>query len=92
MWPHGLNGGAASQLAFDGAEDASLLSRDEDAAWILRIVAAVTLVDIVALDLAAGEFLRFLDDVPQGVTVVRIARQRLGVQTRARLQPNGRSE
>ncbi|MET0906960.1 MAG: hypothetical protein ABWY10_12835, partial [Tardiphaga sp.] len=34
------------------AEDAALLSRDEDAAWILRIMAAVTLVDVGALDLS----------------------------------------
>ena len=72
---HRLDGGSTSQFAFDGAEDAALLSRDEDAAWILRIVAAVTLVDIGALDLAAGELLGVLDDVPQRVTVVRIARQ-----------------
>ena len=49
----GLDGGSTSQFAFDRAEDAALLSRDEDAAWILRIVAAVTLVDVGALDLAA---------------------------------------
>ena len=39
------------------------MSRDEETAWILRIVAAVTLVDIGALDLAAGELLGVLDDV-----------------------------
>ena len=77
---HGLDGGAASQFAFDGAEDAALLAGDEDAARIWRVVAAVSLVDIGALDLAAGEPLGVLDDGAQGVTVVRIARQRLGVQ------------
>ena len=51
MADHGLDGGSTSQFAFDGAEDASLLSRDEDAAWILRFVSAVPLVDIGALDL-----------------------------------------
>ena len=61
---HGLDGGSAPQFALDGAEDATLLSRDEDAAWILRIVAAVTLVDVSALDLAAGEPLGILDDGP----------------------------
>jgi hypothetical protein len=54
---HGLDGRTSSQLAFDGAEDAALLSRDEDAAWIWRIVPAIALVDIAALDLAAGELL-----------------------------------
>ena len=43
-------------------------------------MAAVTLVDIGALDLAAGELLGVLDDVSQRVTVIGIARQRLGVQ------------
>ena len=69
---HGLDGGSTSQLAFDGAEDAALLSRDEDAAWTLRIVTTVTLVNIGALDLAAGELLGVLDDIPQGVTVPRV--------------------
>ena len=64
---HGLDGGSASQFALDGAEHAALLARDEDAARILRIVAAVSLVDIAPLDLAAGEFLGLVDDGPQGV-------------------------
>jgi hypothetical protein len=46
----------------------------------LRIVAAVSLVDIAPLDLAAGEFLGLVDDGPQGVTVVGIAGQSLGMQ------------
>ena len=33
---YGFDGGSTSQFAFDGAE-AVLLSRDEDAAWILRM-------------------------------------------------------
>jgi hypothetical protein len=77
---HGLDGGASSQLALDDAEDAALLSRDEDAAWILRIVSAVTLVNITALDLAAGELLGLVDVIPQGVTVIGIAGQCPGVQ------------
>lgn len=52
---HGLDAGAASQFAFDGAKDAAPLSQDEDTAWILRIVVAISLVDIGALDLTAGE-------------------------------------
>ncbi len=50
---HGLDGGSASQFVFDGTKDAALLSGDEDAVWILRIVAAVSFVYIGALDLAA---------------------------------------
>ncbi len=52
---HSFDGGAAPQFALDDAEDAALLARDEDAARIGGIVAAVSLVDIGALDLAAGE-------------------------------------
>jgi hypothetical protein len=40
---HGLDGGAASELAFDDAEHAALLTREEDAARIWRIVTAVSL-------------------------------------------------
>jgi hypothetical protein len=55
----GRTGGASSQLAFDDAEDAALLTGDEDAAaaGVLRVMPAVALVDIAALDLAAGRFL-----------------------------------
>jgi len=40
---HGLDCGSTSQFAFDGAEDAALLPRDKDAAWILRRVTTVSL-------------------------------------------------
>src|ERR1700719_2179919 len=76
----GLDGGAAAQLALDDTEDAALLAGDEDAPWILRVVAAVSLVDIGPLDRTAGECLGAVDDVPQGVTVVRVIGQRPGVQ------------
>ena len=46
---HGLDCGATSELAFDDAEDAALLTRDEDAARIWSIVTAVSLVDVGAL-------------------------------------------
>jgi hypothetical protein len=38
----GFDGGAAAQLALDDPEDAALLAGDEDAAGILRVVAAVS--------------------------------------------------
>jgi hypothetical protein len=79
MADHGLDGRSASEFALDGTEDA-LLSGDEDAARVLRIMPAETLVDIAALDLAAGQPLGILDDLTQGVTVVGIAGQRPGVQ------------
>ena len=68
----GFDGGAAAQLALDDTEDAALLAGDEDSTGILCVVAAVSLVDIGPLDRAAGEFLGAVDDVPQGVTIVRV--------------------
>ncbi len=62
----GLDDRATAQLALDDTEDAALLAGDEDATGILRIVAAVPLVDIGSLDRTAGERLGTLDDVPQG--------------------------
>jgi len=78
----GLDGGTAAQLAFDDPEDAAPLAGDEDATWVLHIVSAISFVDIGALDRAAGERLGLgaLDDVAQGVTVIRAARQCFGVQ------------
>jgi hypothetical protein len=52
---HRLDGGASSHFPFDDTEDAAFLSADEDAARVLGVVPAVTLVDIAALDLAAGK-------------------------------------
>src|SRR5262249_41997358 len=49
----GFDGGATAQFALDDAEDAALLTGVEDAAQIGRVVTAVALVDIGALDRAA---------------------------------------
>ena len=59
---HGLDGRASSQLAFDDAEDAAFLAGDEDSARAVRVMAAVSLVDIAALDLAADELLGTVGD------------------------------
>jgi hypothetical protein len=75
-----FDGGSATQLAFDDAEDAALLSGDEDAARMWRVVPAVSLIDVDPLDLATGEALCVLEDGPQCVAVVGIARQRCRVQ------------
>jgi len=45
---NGLDSGAASQLALDGTEYAALLSGDEDAVRVRRIVATISFVDIGA--------------------------------------------
>ncbi|MDA9453781.1 hypothetical protein XI00_05760 [Bradyrhizobium sp. CCBAU 21359] len=68
----GLDDRATAQLALDDTEDAALLAGDEDATGILRIVAAVPLVDIGPLDRTAGQRLGTLYDVPQGVPIIRI--------------------
>ena len=76
----GLDGGSPPQLSLDGTEDTALLSGDEDAARLGRIVSAVSLVDVDPFDLATGEALGVLDGGPQGVAVVGVARQGGGVQ------------
>jgi hypothetical protein len=58
----GLDGGAAAQFALDDTEDAALLAGDEDTTGILRVVAAVSLVDIGSLDRTAGEYLGAVND------------------------------
>ena len=47
---HGLDRGAASQLALDDAKHAALLTRDEDAARVLRVMTAIPFIDIAAFD------------------------------------------
>jgi hypothetical protein len=49
---HGLDGGAATQLVFDEAEDAALLAGDEDAARIGGVMATTALGDIGARSIA----------------------------------------
>ena len=77
---HRFDGGAPSEFAFDEAEDAALLTRDEDAVRVLRVMPAISLVDIGALNCAAGEPFGVFDDGAEGVAVIGIAWQRLGVE------------
>ena len=80
MADHGLDGRAAAQFALDGAEHAALLAGDEDAVWVRRVVAAVSLVDI-ARSIARPVMLSVSSMTgAQCVTVVRVTGQRLGVQ------------
>src|SRR5208337_2515318 len=64
----------------NSAEDAALLSGDEDAPWVCGFMAAVALVNIGAFDLTARELLGALDDGCQGMAVVGVSRERLGMQ------------
>ena len=77
---NGFDSRAAAQFALDDAEDATLLTGDEDAARIGCVVTAVAPVDIGALDCAAGELLGGIDDDSERVAVIRVARQRLGME------------
>lgn len=52
---HRLHGGAASELLLDDAEDAALLARAENAQGVRRAVSAIALIDVDALDRAAGQ-------------------------------------
>jgi hypothetical protein len=76
----GLDGGSAAQLSFDRADDATLLAGDEHPARLRRVVSAVSLVDVGALDLSSGEALGVLEGGLQCMTVVGIAGQGFGVQ------------
>jgi hypothetical protein len=56
------------------------LAGDEDASWTRRVVSAISLIDVDALDLSAAKALGVLDGGAQGVAVVGIARQCGSVQ------------
>ncbi len=68
------------ELLLDLAVNAAFFAGFEDSIWLWRIVAPVTFVDIGAFDLAAGQRLGLLDDVLQGVAVMGIAGQGLGME------------
>jgi hypothetical protein len=76
----GLDCRAAPELARDGAEDTTLLTGDEDATRAFCFVAAIALIDIGTLDGATGELLGRIDDTAERMSVIGIARQRLGVE------------
>ena len=86
---HGLYSRAASELAFDDAEHAVFLPGDEHAARVCGVVAAISLVDIAALDGAADELFRGVDNGAERVSVIWIARQRRGVQHELTTGPAG---
>ena len=76
----GLDGRAAPELALDDAEYAAFLAGDEDAAWIGRVVTAISLIDIGALDRTAGESFGRRDGGAERVAIIGIARQCAGMQ------------
>jgi len=76
----GLDGGAALHLAADGGGDAADLAGDPDPELVRMIVAAIALVDMDAAGLDAGKPLDAGDDRSEGMAVIWIAMQRLGMQ------------
>ncbi len=81
----GLDGGPPPEFLFDLSMNAAPLAGFEDPDRIWHIVAPVSLVHIDPLDLAAGQRLGLLDDFFQGVAVIGVSGQRLGVQDTERL-------
>lgn len=80
MSDNGLEGRSAPELFLDLAGHAALLAGCEDPYRVGRVVADISLVDIGPFDLAAGQGHGLVEHVPQGVAVVRIAGQGLGVE------------
>lgn len=71
---------ATLQFTLDDAEDAALLTGDEDPPWIGGVVTAISFVDKGAFDGAAGELLGVVDDGAKRVTVIGVAGQAPGVE------------
>jgi len=80
MADDGFDGGSPPEFLPDLAVDAAVLAGFEDPAGLWRMLAAVAFVHIGPLDLVAGQRLGFLEHLPQGVTIVRIAGQGLGME------------
>ena len=75
-----FDGSAAPHLAADRGGDPADLAGDPDPEPVRVIVAAITLVDVDAAGLDAGELLQIGDDGTEGMAIIRIAMQRLGVE------------
>jgi hypothetical protein len=61
-------------------DDAALLAGEEEAARLCGVVSAIALVEIAALDGAAGELFRCGDDGAKRVPVIRVPGQRCCMQ------------
>ena len=73
-----VDGGAAAQLTLDDTEDTALLAGDEDPAGVRGIVAAISLVNIGALDLRPVSF--WVSSMTVRNVCLDAARECLGVQ------------
>src|SRR5580704_7742441 len=80
MADHGLNGSSATHLAADSVGDTSDLAGDPDLEPIRVVVTAIAIVAVDAADLNTREPFEVGDDRTEGVAVIGVAVQRLGVQ------------
>ena len=80
MADDGLDGGAALHLAANGGGDPADLARDPDPELVRVIVAPVSLVDMNAPGLDAGELLEIGDNGTEGMAILRVSVQRLGME------------
>ena len=81
MPDHWFDGGAAAHLAFDLRRETAPLLGSVDFELVIgrRVVAAVAGVGVQALDLIADQLFDRRDDLGERVPIIRIARQRLGM-------------
>ncbi len=81
MADDGLDGGSASQIAFDGLSEAALLAGDEDPELVFlgRIVAAIAFVGDEPFDRRTDLLFDVGNHFFEGVAVIGIARQGLGM-------------
>ena len=76
-----FDGGAAAHLAFDLRGEAALLPGGVDLELVIgrRVVVAIAGIGVQALDVIADQLFDGRDDLCQRMPVIRIARQRLGM-------------
>jgi len=81
MPDHRFDGSAAAHLAFDLRREAAPLLGGVDFELVIErcVVAAVAGIGMQALDLIADELFDRRDDLGERVAIIRIARQRLGM-------------
>ena len=80
MFDDRFDGGSPPRFLLDLPMDAALLTGFEDLPRVGGVVAPISFVHIGPLDLALRERLGFLDDVFQGMAVMGVSGERLGVQ------------
>ena len=80
MADHRFDCRAAPEFLFDLAMHPALLAGAEDPHGFRRLVADIALVHVDPLDLPAGQGLGFRQHFGQGVAIIRVSRQGLGME------------